>query len=324
MPHYSPWPPIMNLEKAAAPPRSIKITYRGGLMLAGVCLAILIIALYNLTENMAQTSKGVVAEIVHRGVYDDERIHLLMKSYARLVLDDCEQHVRFEYDKRYNFSFFTLNSVCDILSNITVEDGAKVSVITPSVPYYWEFSQGYDLCTNYKHEGTEIWTIGKNNTPTPNTGPQEEPFNFLYTDTSLPSRIKDVYTFETCDVEVKPNAYYSFNFNLLMRDRHVGVFILWTSLDQGQTWQNALYFDGGGVVRDDNDVVISYTWYEWSYQTVALHTKTADKLRLKLQATNVGMYGDLAIKSLSVTKPDAPHPSPPPWDVYPPPMPTSD
>jgi hypothetical protein len=141
------------------------------------------------------------------------------------------------------------------------------------------------------------------------------------TETSLPSRIKDVHTFETCDVEVKRNAHYNINFNLLMRGKHIGMFNLSTSLDQGQTWQSALGFSDSGVVRDDNDAGVSHSWYEWSYQTFALHTKTADKLRLKLQATNVGMYGDMAIKSLSVTKPDAPHPSPPPWDVHPPPRP---
>jgi hypothetical protein len=61
----------MNFEKAAAPPRSIKITYRGlllVLLLAGVCFAILNITLYSLTENITPTSKRVVAEIVHRGV----------------------------------------------------------------------------------------------------------------------------------------------------------------------------------------------------------------------------------------------------------------
>jgi hypothetical protein len=181
--------------------------------------------LLNTTKNNndAPTSKRVVAEIIHRGCFDDDQVHLLMKSYAGIQPDGCEQDMGFEYDKRYIFSIFTLNSLCDLLSTITVEEGAKVSVNAPSVQYYWDFSQGYDLCTNSKHEGTEIWNIGKNNTPTPDTGPQHEPFSFLYTETSLPSRIKDVHTFETCDVEVKANAYYSVNFNLLMRGRHIGI-----------------------------------------------------------------------------------------------------
>ena len=195
------------------------------LLLTGACFTIINFVLLNETKsnNAPTNSKRIVAEIVHRGFFDDEQVHLLMNSYARLVPDDCEQHVGFEYDKQYNFSIFTLNSLCELLPNITVEDGAKVSVNAPNVPYYWDFSQGYDLCTNSRHEGTEIWTIGKNNTPTPDTGPQHEPFRFLYTETSLPSRIKDVYTFETCDVEVKANAYYSVNFNLLMRGRHIGI-----------------------------------------------------------------------------------------------------
>ena len=136
-----------NQRGAHAQPRYFKMTSRTLLLflllMVGIVFAIINFILFALTENKDDTpttSKRVVAEFVHRGVFDDDKIHSLMKSYAGLMPDDCEQDVGFEYDKQYNFSIFTLHSVCDILSNITVEEGARVSVNAPSVPYYWEFS----------------------------------------------------------------------------------------------------------------------------------------------------------------------------------------
>jgi hypothetical protein len=106
-------------QRPPAPPRFFKMTSRGlliFLLLTGACFTIINFVLLNTTKsnNAPTTSKRIVAEIVHRGFFDDEQVHLLMNSYARLVPDDCEQHVGFEYDKQYNFSIFTLNSLCEL------------------------------------------------------------------------------------------------------------------------------------------------------------------------------------------------------------------
>jgi hypothetical protein len=110
-----------NQRGAKAQPRYFKMTSRGLLLflllMVGIVFAIINFILFALTENKDDTpttSKRVVAEIVHRGFFDDEQVHLLMNSYTRLVPDDCEQHVGFEYDKQYNFSIFTLNSLCEL------------------------------------------------------------------------------------------------------------------------------------------------------------------------------------------------------------------
>jgi hypothetical protein len=94
-----------NQRGAHAQPRYFKMTSRTLLLflllMVGIVFAIINIILFSLTENKDDTpttSKRVVVEFVHRGVFDDDKIHSLMKSYAGLMPDDCEQDVGFEYD----------------------------------------------------------------------------------------------------------------------------------------------------------------------------------------------------------------------------------
>ena len=77
---------------AHAQPRYFKMTSRTLLLflllMVGIVFAIINFILFTFTENkddIPTTSKRVVVEFVHRGVFDDDKIHSLMKSYAGLM-----------------------------------------------------------------------------------------------------------------------------------------------------------------------------------------------------------------------------------------------
>jgi hypothetical protein len=78
-----------NQRGAHAQPRYFKMTSRTLLLflllMVGIVFAIINIILFSLTENKDDTpttSKRVVAEFVHRGVFDDDKIHRLDIAYG--------------------------------------------------------------------------------------------------------------------------------------------------------------------------------------------------------------------------------------------------